>query len=155
MRFELSRMSRRSVLRQICWTCTNQRTTYSDFASEQAGVLQMADTNRQIDAAVHQIDHAGTHKEANLYLGVTIQKLWQDRLHIGERKVCFNCYVQAARRTVRKAAHCQVCRFEIRNNSMGMLEIDLAGLSETLSARRPLKKPRTKFALQLRHLSGN
>ena len=147
MRFELSGMGRRSVLRKIGWTCTNQRTTYSDLAGEQAGVVQMADANRQIDAAVYQIDHARTHKEANLYFRVALQELCQDRLDIGKCKICFYGNLQAARRRVGKSAHCQLRRFEVRDNSMGMLEIDLAGLGETLSARCPLKKPRTELAL--------
>ena len=109
----------------------------------------MADANRKIDAAVHQIQNAGTHKKANLHIRVAIQELCQDRLHIGERKVCFDGYLQAARRCVCKSAHRQVRRFEIRDDSMGMLEIDLAGLGETLFSRRPLKEPRTEFALKL------
>ena len=107
----------------------------------------MADANRKIDAAVDQIQHAGTQKKANLNIGVAIQELCQDRLYIRERKVCFDGYLQAARRCVRKSAHRQVRRFEIRDDSMGMLEIDLAGLGETLSARRPLKESCTEFAL--------
>ena len=147
MRFEITRMGRRSVLRKICWTCTNQRATYSNLASEQAGIVQMADANRQIDAAVYKIDHAGTHKKANLYFRIALQELCQDRLDIGQCEICFYGNLQAARRRVGESAHCQVRRFEVRDNSMGMLEIDLTGLGETLSARRPLKKPRTELAL--------
>ena len=114
----------------------------------------MADANREIDSTVHEIHHACTHRKANLHLGVAVEEIWQDRRDISERKICFDGYVQAARRSVRKAAHGQSCRFEIRDDPMSMLKIDLARLGETLLACCPVKEPRTELVLQLRHLTG-
>ena len=42
-----------------------------------------------------------------------------------------------------------------RGDAMSVLEINLAGLSETLLACRSVKETRTELALQLRYLAGN
>ncbi len=115
----------------------------------------MADANREIDSTVHEIHHACTHRKANLHFGVAVQEVWQDRRDISERKVCFDCYVQIARRRVRKPAHGQSRLFEIGDDATGVLEIDLARLGKTLLASRPMKETRTEFALQLGYLPGN
>ena len=107
----------------------------------------MADANRQIDSTVHEIHHACTHRKANLHLGVAVQEIWQDRRDIRDRKVLFDGYIQAARRRVRKPAHGQARRFEIRDDAMRVLEIDLARFGETLLACRPVKETCTELAL--------
>ena len=115
----------------------------------------MADANREIDATVHEIDHTRTHIQANLHPRVAVKEIWQDWRDKGERKVCLDGYVQAARRTVREPTDGQPRHVEIRDDPMGMLEIDLARLGETLLARRPVKEPRTERPLQLGYLTGN
>ena len=113
----------------------------------------MADANREIDSTVHEIHHACTHGKVNLHRGVAAQEIWQDRRDISVRKVCFNCYAQAARRRVRQLAHSQSRCFEIRDEAMRVLPIDLPRLGKTLLASRPMKETRTEFALQLGYLT--
>ncbi len=147
MRFEFAGMCRRTVLRKVCWARANERLTCGDFAGDEAGVIKLANTNGEIDSSLHQIHHPRTHRKANLYVGIAVQEFCKYRRNKSDRKVCFDCNVQAARRRVPQPAHGKPCYFEVRDDPMSMLKINLARLGETLLSRRPVKEPRTELAL--------
>ena len=147
MRFEFAGICRRTVLRKVCWARADERSTCGDLAGDEAGVIKLANSNSEIDSSLHQIHYPRTHRKANLYVRITVQKFCQYRCNKSDRKVCFGCYVQAARRVVREPTDGQSRHVEIRDDPMSMLKIDLARLGETLLARRPVKEPRTELAL--------
>ena len=114
----------------------------------------MANANGKINAAVYEVNPAGSHGQTKLHLGVTVQEFRQNRRNKRHHKVCLGRHVQAAGWRVRKPTHRQSRLLHIRNDPACVPQIDITRLSEALLSRCSTKKPRTQLVLQLRYLTG-
>ena len=70
MRLQILRRLRRAVLRQIFGACTEDHAQIGELACDQAGFTQAPDTDREIEAFIHQVDIAVVEVEIELDLRI-------------------------------------------------------------------------------------
>ena len=73
MRHDRLRRVGLAVLLEIARGCDHDPAHFADMARHQAGIRQVADPDRDIDAVFHQVDHAVRQPEFGADLGIAFE----------------------------------------------------------------------------------